>query len=146
MRSLAFTFYALAALGFCLGFLSGCGEITATTLDPPAAAGPDASLEPPAANLPVQDAGAGATLDAAAAGGDTAATIQPEAGAGELGAPEAPPEHPALRCQGASTDYRLAVCKPGCGTCGKLGEASTYIAGCWTSDDFHCVDSCADCR
>jgi hypothetical protein len=143
-------YLVLAVLSFVLGLLIGCGDVTANMVEAPPAAPPDAgdtvsrpdvgSRQGADAFVPTSDS------DGAAAAGGEAATI-PDAGATPeaSAAAEVAPEH-FPHCQGASSDYRLTVCKPGCGTCGKMGEASTYIAGCWTSDDFHCVDSCAGCR
>lgn len=137
----------LAGLSFTLGMLVGCGDITATMVDPPAAdagAGdigassldttPRGTVEP----FPF-DAHPPAPADA----DNEAPRVEAVDSAGEGSAQDT---IRAPHCQGAAADYRVTVCKPACGTCGKLGEASTYIAGCWTTDDFHCVDSCGDCR
>lgn len=144
-RSEARRLALLACLSFTLGMLVGCGEVTATMIDPPVAASPEAGVQSDS-TAPAPGTTDAPTVDVASSIGkdvgppDAGAAVSPEV------APEVAPPPPRPHCQGAAADYRVTLCKPACGTCGKLGEASTYIAGCWTTDDFHCVDSCGDCR
>jgi hypothetical protein len=136
----------LRLYAFCLFFFFGCGSVTespATSLVP----GPDRGTLDGAAS----DLGSAALADGGsggAEGGQLAETPRTDVGGSEAApspdAGDVAPIRP-THCAGSSADYRTTVCKPGCGTCQQLHEA-TSVAGCWTSDDFHCVDSCAGCR